>query len=61
MLTVEDMMAIAQQLSNEENKIHILQVLREMISDKSWRVRYMVAEHFVKVSKSTLSDSLCFS
>ena len=49
LLTVEDLVAIAETLTNEESKTYLLQTLRSMVSDKSWRVRYMIAENFVKV------------
>jgi serine/threonine-protein phosphatase 2A regulatory subunit A len=49
LLTVEDLVAIAEILTKEESKTYLLQTLRSMVSDKSWRVRYMIAENFVKV------------
>ena len=50
LLTVEDLIAIAQQLSPPEVKEQLLKQIRQTMTDKSWRVRYMVANHFVEVS-----------
>ncbi|CAJ0627017.1 5591_t:CDS:10 [Entrophospora sp. SA101] len=52
LLTVEDLVDIAGLLTKEESKIYLLQLLRNMSSDKSWRVRYMIAENFVKIAKA---------
>lgn len=49
LLTVQDLIAVAENLSHDESKIHILAMLRNLCGDKSWRVRYMVADKFVKV------------
>jgi len=49
LLTVTDLVAIAEELSPEECKSHFLQPLKAMVNDKSWRVRYMIADNFVKV------------
>jgi len=48
-LTVTDLVAIAEELTPEENKTYFLQPLKTMVADKSWRVRYMIADNFVKV------------
>lgn len=50
LLTVQDLIAISQQLGPEDVKSHLLVQLRSSVSDKSWRVRYMVANHFVEVT-----------
>lgn len=50
LLTVEDLIAIAKQFSGAEVKEHFLPQIRQSVQDKSWRVRYMVAQHFVEVS-----------
>ena len=50
LLTIEDMIAIAKQLSPSEVKEQLLLQIRQSVSDKSWRVRYMVANHFVEVN-----------
>lgn len=48
LLTVEDLITIASQLDPAEVKQELLPQLRQAVSDKSWRVRYMVASEFVK-------------
>jgi serine/threonine-protein phosphatase 2A regulatory subunit A len=50
LLTVQDLIAIAEVLDNDETKNYLLPSIRSAVVDKSWRVRYMVADHFVKVS-----------
>lgn len=54
LLTVEDLIAIAEQLTPQQVKEHLLGSIRQTFQDKSWRVRYMVANTFVKVSKVIL-------
>ena len=49
LLTVEDLIAIAKQLGGPEVKEQLLVQVRQSAGDKSWRVRYMVANHFVEV------------
>lgn len=49
LLTVEDLIVIAQQLSPSEVKEQLLKQIRHSIADKSWRVRYMAATHFNEV------------
>jgi methionine salvage enolase-phosphatase E1 len=49
LLTVEDLIAIAQQLTAAEVKEQLLKQIRQTVSDKSWRVRYMAATHFNEV------------
>ena len=46
LLTVEDLIAIGQQLSPAEVKEQLLKQIRQTMTDKSWRVRYMAASHF---------------
>jgi len=58
LLTVEDLVVIAQQLSPAEVKEQLLKQIRQSISDKSWRVRYMAANHFNGVSVSALGPSI---
>jgi serine/threonine-protein phosphatase 2A regulatory subunit A len=50
LLTAQDLIAIAEILDHEETKSYLLPSIRSAVSDKSWRVRYMVADHFVEVS-----------
>ena len=49
LLTVEDLIAIGQQLSPAEVKEQLLKQIRQTMTDKSWRVRYMAASHFNEV------------
>ena len=51
LLTIEDMIAIAQQLSPAEVKEQLLKQIRQSMADKSWRVRYMSASHFNEGSR----------
>lgn len=50
LLTVEIVCTIADRFSAEEKKTHLLGIVKCLCADKSWRVRYMVAEKFVKAS-----------
>jgi len=52
LLTVEDLITIAQQMSPAEVKEQLLKQIRHSIADKSWRVRYMAAQHFNEVSRA---------
>ncbi|KAJ3357795.1 hypothetical protein HDU83_002923 [Entophlyctis luteolus] len=56
LLTVEGLISIAEILTPEETKSLLLIILRNMCIDKSWRVRYMIAERFVAVSKAVGAD-----
>ena len=56
LLTVEDLIAIAQRLTPAEVKEQLLKQIRQTVSDKSWRVRYMAATHFNEVRSSALWD-----
>ena len=60
LLTVEDLIAIAQQLSPPEVKEQLLKQIRQTMMDKSWRVRYMAASHFNEVSnpRTIVVDSI---
>ena len=51
LLTVEVLIAIAEIIPKEEQPSHgvLLSALRTLFEDKSWRVRYMVADRFEKV------------
>lgn len=52
LLTIEVLIAIAEVVPVEQqvNLGQLLQILKGLFSDKSWRVRYMVADRFEKVS-----------
>ena len=51
LLTVEVLIAIAEVIPKEQQPSHgvLLGALRSLFEDKSWRVRYMVADRFEKV------------
>ena len=51
LLTVEVLIAIAEVIPKEQQSSHgvLLTALRSLFEDKSWRVRYMVADRFEKV------------
>ena len=57
LLTVEDLIAIAAQLSPAEVKEQLLKQIRQTMTDKSWRVRYMAASHFNEVHLASFSAS----
>ncbi len=50
LLTVETLIAMASTFSNEETRVHLLEMIKKVGNDKSWRVRYMVADKLVRVS-----------
>nr|POE88131.1 protein phosphatase pp2a regulatory subunit a [Quercus suber] len=54
LLTVEVLIAIAEAVPKEQQSSHgvLLTALRSLFEDKSWRVRYMVADRFEKVAKA---------
>ena len=52
LLTIPDLIAIAQHLSPAETRDHLLDPLRVSVADKSWRVRYMVANEFVSLAEA---------
>ncbi|CCU82668.1 regulatory subunit A beta isoform/Serine/threonine-protein phosphatase 2A [Blumeria hordei DH14] len=54
LLTVEVLIAIAEVVPKEQQSSHgvLLAALRTLIDDKSWRVRYMVADRFEKIAKA---------
>jgi hypothetical protein len=49
LLTIEDLIVLAQRMSPAEVKEQLLKQIRSSIGDKSWRVRYMAATHFNEV------------
>lgn len=53
LLTVEVLIAIAESVPLDKAQAHgqLLQSLRNLFTDKSWRVRYMVADRFEKASR----------
>ena len=54
LLTIEVLIAIAEVVPKDQQSNHgiLLQTLRSLFEDKSWRVRYMVAERYEKVCLS---------
>lgn len=58
LLTVEDLIVIAQQLSPPEVKEQLQKQIKASIADKSWRVRYMAASHFNEVWLSCFSSEV---
>lgn len=56
LLTVEALIVIAQQLTPPEVKDQLLKQIRTSISDKSWRVRYMAANHFNELAEAVGSE-----
>ncbi|KAJ3261417.1 T-complex protein 1 subunit zeta [Boothiomyces macroporosus] len=50
LLTVEDLIVTADILKVDGVKTHLLSQLKALCSDKSWRVRYMIADKFVQIS-----------
>ena len=54
LLTIEVLIAIAEVVPVEQqvNLGQLLQILKGLFADKSWRVRYMVADRFEKVCTS---------
>jgi serine/threonine-protein phosphatase 2A regulatory subunit A len=58
LLTVDILIAIAEIVPKDQQSSHtvLLSSLRNLFSDKSWRVRYMVADRFEKVG--SIVDSI---
>lgn len=54
LLTVEVLVSIAEVVPKDQQSSHgvLLQSLRTLFEDKSWRVRYMVADRFEKVRQA---------
>ncbi|KAH8692844.1 protein phosphatase 2a 65kd regulatory sububit [Talaromyces proteolyticus] len=54
LLTVEILISIAEEIPKEQQSSHgvLLTSLRSLFEDKSWRVRYMVADKFEKIAKA---------
>ncbi|KAK6207186.1 protein phosphatase 2A structural subunit [Pestalotiopsis sp. IQ-011] len=58
LLTVEILIAIAEVVPKEQQASHgvLLTTLRNLIEDKSWRVRYMIADRFEKMQIAKAVD-----
>ncbi|KAK1769112.1 armadillo-type protein [Phialemonium atrogriseum] len=54
LLTVEVLISVAEVVPKEQQSSHgvLLTSLRSLIEDKSWRVRYMIADRFEKIAKA---------
>ncbi|KAK2767485.1 Polyamine N-acetyltransferase 1 [Arachnomyces sp. PD_36] len=54
LLTVDILISIAEEIPKEQQSGHgvLLTALRNLFEDKSWRVRYMVADRFEKIAKA---------
>jgi len=44
------MVSIVETLGSDEYKINLLEAFKHFCSDRSWRVRYMVADNYTKVN-----------
>lgn len=62
LLTVDILIAIAEAVPKEQQSSHgvLLTALRSLFEDKSWRVRYMVADRFEKVSPQNIDTEKAF-
>ena len=54
LLTVDILIGVAEVVPKEQQSSHgvLLTALRSLFEDKSWRVRYMVADRFEKIAKA---------
>ena len=54
LLTVDILIAIAEEIPKEQQQSHgvMLTALRTLFEDKSWRVRFMVADRFEKIARA---------
>ena len=57
LLAVDNCVQLGQLLSVEDNQAAVLPIIRAVCQDKSWRVRYVVAEHFCQLVPS-VGDSV---
>ena len=55
LLAVEASVSIASLLSPDDIEKYVMSTLKQAAEDKSWRVRYMVADKFTDVSVSHFS------
>ena len=61
LLAVEACAAIASVLSKEDTEQQVVPTLTSAAKDKSWRVRYMVADKFCDVSSRSYNSTGCCS
>ena len=52
LLTVQDLVAMAEKLGPAETQQLLLPSICATFQDKSWRVRYMAADHFVQLASA---------
>ena len=60
-LTIESLVDLAKNLNDEENKTHMIPIIINLTSDKSWRVKFNLAKHFSNIAKAVgreVTDSL---
>ena len=62
LLTVDILIAIAEEIPKDQQPSHgvLLTSLRNLFEDKSWRVRYMVADRYEKVCLTRQKGDLFF-
>lgn len=60
LLAVENSSSIAELLSQDDTEKLVMPTVRDAANDKSWRVRYMVADKFTEVKFMLLCDVLIF-
>ncbi|EEY22610.1 protein phosphatase PP2A regulatory subunit A [Verticillium alfalfae VaMs.102] len=60
LLTIEILASIAEVVPKEQQSSHgvLLALLRSLIEDKSWRVRYMIADRFEQIAKAVDDEVL---
>ncbi|XP_045608958.2 serine/threonine-protein phosphatase 2A 65 kDa regulatory subunit A alpha isoform [Procambarus clarkii] len=52
LLAVEACISLAGLLQQKDEKIRVMPILCQATEDKSWRVRYMVVDHFIDLQKA---------
>ena len=52
LLAIENCTALSGVLSEDNNQVHIMPLVTTCAKDKSWRVRYMVADKFTELQKA---------
>lgn len=52
LLAIQNCVAFAKILTPKESATHVLPTIKSCTSDKSWRVRYMVADHFKSICEA---------
>lgn len=52
LLAIENCATMSQLLSEDENKLYVLPMVRESVDDRSWRVRNAIAREFANISRA---------